>query len=221
MIRRSFQILPSIGPITESKLWKEGLTDWDDFIGSPSIKGFSEKRKVKADAQLKEASRLLDNGCSEYFCKILPQAEHWRLYGRFKSDCAYLDIETTGQGAYCDITVVGIYRKEGMRTLVRGQDLTRENIQSALEGAKLLVTYNGGSFDVPMLSYHYPLSVPRIPHFDLRTGCSRIGLVGGLKNVERSMGISREREIEYMTGEEAVYLWRAWEKEVAKMRSVF
>jgi uncharacterized protein YprB with RNaseH-like and TPR domain len=30
--------------------------------------------------------------------------------------------------------------------------------------------------------------------------------------VEKQMGIARAREVEYMTGEEAVYLWRAWER---------
>ncbi len=39
-----------------------------------------------------------------------------------------------------------------------------------------------------------------------------IGLTGGLKQVEKTLGIQRCREVEYMTGEEAVYLWRIWER---------
>ena len=74
------------------------------------------------------------------------------------------------------------------------------------------MTFNGSSFDLPILSYHFPLAVPRVPHFDLRHACRRVGLTGGLKSVEKQMGIARAREVEFVTGEEAVYLWRAWER---------
>jgi uncharacterized protein YprB with RNaseH-like and TPR domain len=48
---------------------------------------------------------------------------------------------------------------------------------------------------------------------DLRHVLRRLGLSGGLKNIEREMGIMRDRRVEYMTGEDAVYLWRLWERQ--------
>ncbi len=213
MIRRTFQILPSVGRGKERNLWRSGVSTWDDFISVGKVKGISAERKAGLDKHIERAETFLERRYTEYFCKILPSVEHWRLYDMFRSDTAFLDIETTGRSAYSDVTVVGIHRSDGKgRTLVRGQDLNAASLKGALEGVKMLVTFNGSSFDLPILEYHFPLSVPRVPHFDLLHGCRRVGLRGGLKSVEKQMGIARAREVEYMTGEEAVYLWRAWER---------
>jgi len=48
---------------------------------------------------------------------------------------------------------------------------------------------------------------------DLRYPLRRIGFTGGLKSIEREMGVERDRRVEYMTGEDAVYLWRLWERQ--------
>jgi uncharacterized protein YprB with RNaseH-like and TPR domain len=63
-----------------------------------------------------------------------------------------------------------------------------------------------------MLEREYPFLIPRVPHFDLRHGCARVGLHGGLKSIEKQMGMKRGQELEYVTGEQAVYLWHAWER---------
>ncbi len=212
MIRRTFQILPSVGRGKERNLWRCGIADWDDFVAASKVKGISSQRKAGMDKHIERAREFLGRGHTEYFCKILPSVEHWRLYDAFRDDTAFLDIETDGRSAYANVTVVGIHRPGRSTTLVRGQDLSAESIKDALDGVKMLVTFNGSSFDLPILAYHFPLAVPRVPHFDLLHGCRRVGLQGGLKSVEKQMGIARAREVEYMTGEEAVYLWRAWER---------
>lgn len=216
MIRNTFLILPSVGKGKERNLWKSGVRDWDEFRSERKVKGISAERKVGMDRQLDQADEFLDREMTDYFCKILPTVEHWRLYDRFRKDTAFLDIETDGRSSYANVTVVGIYRNGNTTTLVRGQDLSAASLTEALEGVKLLVTFNGSSFDLPILGYHFPLAVPRVPHFDLRHACRRVGLTGGLKSVEKQMGMCRAREIEYVTGEEAVYLWRAWERSGSK-----
>ncbi|MBO4551675.1 MAG: ribonuclease H-like domain-containing protein, partial [Candidatus Methanomethylophilaceae archaeon] len=87
-----------------------------------------------------------------------------------------------------------------------------ETLQEALDGSKMLVTFNGKCFDVPVLRYSFPNVDLDIPHFDLRYGCGRIGLKGGLKPIERMLGITRADEIHDVDGEEAVRLWMNWEK---------
>ena len=81
-----------------------------------------------------------------------------------------------------------------------------------MEGCKLLVTFNGKCFDIPVLKYSFPNVDLDIPHFDLRYGCKRIGLGGGLKNIERMLGIARDDDIHGVDGEEAVRLWKNWER---------
>jgi uncharacterized protein YprB with RNaseH-like and TPR domain len=212
VIRRTFQILPSIGTGKERKLWINGIKDWDDFRGMGKVAGISRERKEAMDHHLDRAEQFLERGRTDFFCKLLPTVEHWRLYDRFRRETAFLDIETDGRSPYSTVTVVGIYRDGRSVTLVRNQDLDTASLTRALDGIKLLVTFNGSSFDLPILSYHFPLAVPRVPHFDLRHACRRVGLPGGLKSVEKQMGISRAREVEFVTGEEAVYLWRVWER---------
>jgi len=216
VIRSTFQILPAVGRGKERGLWKSGVRDWDEFRAESKVKGISAGRKQSMDRQLDLADRYLELGMTGYFCKILPTVEHWRLYDRFREDAAFLDIETDGRSPYSDVTVVGIHRSGGTATLVKGQDLSAATLAEALEGVRLLVTFNGSSFDIPILAYRFPLAVPRVPHFDLRHACRRVGLTGGLKSVEKQMGICRAREVEYVTGEEAVYLWRAWERSGSK-----
>jgi uncharacterized protein YprB with RNaseH-like and TPR domain len=216
VIRNTFQILPSIGNGKERNLWKNGVRDWDEFRSEAKVKGISAERKESMDRHLDRADDFLDRGVTDYFSRILPTVEHWRLYDRFRKETAFLDIETDGRSSYANVTVVGIHRDGNTVALVRGQDLTAASLAEALEGTKLLVTFNGSSFDLPILGYHFPLAVPRVPHFDLRHACRRVGLTGGLKSIEKQLGMNRAREVEYVTGEEAVYLWRAWERSGSK-----
>jgi uncharacterized protein YprB with RNaseH-like and TPR domain len=200
VIRRTFQILPSVGKGKERNLWKSGIRDWDDFRSSSKVKGIAKERKEHLDEHLDRAERFLLSGRTDYFCKILPTVEHWRFYDLFREQTAFLDIETDGRSAYANVTVVGIYRNGRTTSLVSGQDLDATALKEALDGVKMLVTFNGSSFDLPILEYHFPFTVPRVPHFDLRHACRRVGLQGGLKSIEKQMGIARAREVEYVTG---------------------
>ncbi len=77
----------------------------------------------------------------------------------------------------------------------------------------MIVTFNGASFDLPMIEHQYPGSVPSIPHLDLRFLARRCGLSGGLKNIEIQMGIKRPDDVLGMSGEDAVRLWRTYERD--------
>jgi uncharacterized protein len=212
MIRRSFVFLPTIGRATERRIWSVGATSWSEFLDSDCIQGFSKKRKLELDSRIAEAEGFLDDKRSEYFCGLLPSTEQWRLFNELKEGAAYLDIESDGVGPGSVVTMVGILHKDKMTTLVRGQGLDSSAIMQALDGAKMLVTFNGSSFDLPMIEHEFPFSVPRVPHYDLRHVCPKAGYHGGLKSVEQQIGISRPQELEYVTGEQAVYLWHLWHR---------
>jgi hypothetical protein len=212
MMRRTFLFLPSVGARTERELWRRGISHWQDFVSTSNLPGFSPARKGRLDAMLEDAEDFLGRKETGYFQRLLPSNEHWRLFGEVKEDVAYLDIETDGLGQGAVVTVVGVHRNGRTNTLVRGIDLDAGSLKRALQGCRMLVTFNGSSFDLPMLEKEFPFVVPRVPHFDLRHGCARVGLRGGLKCIERKLGLARPVEVEYVTGEEAVYLWRLWER---------
>ena len=212
MIESTFQIAPGIGAKKEKDIWSSGVLTWNDFLDSDCVCGIKSDRKKRCDAYIEEAKDLLKAYDSRGLCDLLKKGEEWRLYERFKKDAAYLDIETDGLDRDSLVTVVTVHRKGRTYTLTHGIDLSAETLQEALDGSKMLVTFNGKCFDVPVLRYSFPNVDLDIPHFDLRYGCGRIGLKGGLKPIERMLGITRADEIHDVDGEEAVRLWKNWEK---------
>jgi uncharacterized protein YprB with RNaseH-like and TPR domain len=120
---------------------------------------------------------------------------------------AYLDIETTFDGA---ISVVGIYRPDlGTIQLVGGgvQDLA---LFESLEGVRTIVTFNGSTFDLPVIRRRMYVDLKRdFDHCDLMYICRRKGLRGGLKRVETMLGIGRATA--GITGWDAPRLWRRYE----------
>lgn len=66
------------------------------------------------------------------------------------------------------MTVVGLYSIGGYKSLIRGENLTEENLQRTLNEYKYLITFYGTIFDIPFLKKEFPnLQIEHIPHFDL------------------------------------------------------
>ncbi len=207
MIKNSFILLNKISHQSEKNIWQQGIDEWDDFIGS-KVKGISNPRKAHYDLALKTAKKELYNENSAHFRQMLPKGDHWRLYDFFKEDAVFLDIETSGY--YGDITVIGIFDGYETKTMVRGFNLKKETLKNELSSYKILLTYNGASFDLPVIKRYFNLDI-NIPHIDLRFVCSRLGLTGGLKQVEKTLSIKRPEELTGISGADAVYLWNMWQ----------
>ncbi len=207
MIQNSFILLNGVAEEKERQLWQQGIMHWDQFVNSRFIRGFSWKRKGFYDFQLRKAKKELYEFNSAYFTKILPRAESWRLYDFFKEDATFLDIETDHRG---NITVIGLSDGNDMRTMVQGMNLDKNLLQEELSRAKILVTFNGSSFDIPRINHYFNKIVPDIPHIDLRHVCARLGLKGGLKSVEEQLNIKRPEHLRALRGDHAIELWRAW-----------
>jgi len=123
---------------------------------------------------------------------------------------AFLDIETTGLSSrYDEITVVGINIFNGFDTKfiqLVGGDVTAENILEFLKGVHVIYTYNGTRFDLPFIYARLRINLAELfGHRDLMYDCWRGNLYGGLKCVERQLGIPRR--LWGITGYEAVRLW--------------
>lgn len=123
---------------------------------------------------------------------------------------AYLDIETTGLShRYGEITVVGMHlvsEHESKFIQLVGEDVTADNILQALDRAGTIYTYNGSRFDLPFIYFSLGTNLAQLfTHRDLMYDCWRNKLYGGLKAVERQLGIGRK--LTEVDGYEAVRLW--------------
>ena len=130
---------------------------------------------------------------------------------------AYLDIETTGLSAtYHKLTVVGIFVDDSSSgNFVHqpiGDDITADQLMDTLAGVKTLYTYNGRRFDLPFIRRRLGINLAdSFAHRDLMYDCWANQLYGGLKVVERRLGI--RRKLPDMNGFHAVQLWHRYRTE--------
>ena len=127
---------------------------------------------------------------------------------------AYLDIETTGFiGGVSYPTVVGVaidFPGDWTVEQLVGEDITPSSIHHVLEGVTTIYTFNGSSFDLPFLAWKPGIDLRRrFDHHDLMYTCRRAGLRGGLKRIEKALGIGRP-DLPDMGGYDAVLLWRKY-----------
>lgn len=131
------------------------------------------------------------------------------MYRNFCENACFIDIETTGLDKKKNkVTTVGIHRNGESKVLVRDQDLTEKRLQEEIQKSSLIVSFNGKRFDQPFIEHNYDISIDK-PHLDLMYTCKRLGYTGGLKSIEKQLGI--DRDIEDVDGREAVRLWKRYE----------
>ncbi|MBX0286638.1 ribonuclease H-like domain-containing protein [Haloarcula salinisoli] len=205
-VENSFIGVDGVGEQTEQSIWEQGVTHWDEF--EPSVVG--GKRGDRIDQFIREGREYLDAADVAYFDRQFPSSEQWRLYETFDEQACFFDIETTGLDEHRNqVTTVSLHQAGETETLVAGDDLTAGNLRAAFADADLLVTFNGKRFDVPFLEANFDVDLQR-PHLDLMYTCKKIGLSGGLKQVEQDIGIERDRPD--ISGQDAVRLWREHER---------
>jgi uncharacterized protein YprB with RNaseH-like and TPR domain len=207
-VENSFIPVRGVGETTERRLWNQGVREWDDF--HRGVDGVGATTADRIEAFIDEARpRLADKDCA-YFDRTFPSSERWRLYETFRDDACFFDIETTGLNHDRDeVTTVSVHRDGETRTLINGDDLTADALREAFAGAGLLVTFNGARFDVPFLKTSFDVDLD-YPHLDLMYACKKVGLSGGLKSIERAVGIERDRPD--ISGRDAVRLWHQYER---------
>jgi hypothetical protein len=207
VLEHTFVHIPGIGPKIEQGIWSRGLLTWDDFLWCDR-EVFSEERDrfIRQELQSSQAHREdLD-----FFWQRLPPGEKWRVFTAFKHQAVYLDIETTGnfQG-YDEITLIGTYDGQQVRTFINGSTL--DEFETALAPEALLITYSGSGFDLPFIRRWFRnLHLPPA-HIDLRYLLHRLGYRGGLKAIEKQLGITRDPDLDGLDGYDAVMLWKAYQ----------
>lgn len=202
MIKHSFIFLDKFGTRKEQALWQAGIKDWQDFLKNDLIKGISPAIKCHYDRQIKAAQQALLENNASYFIDKLPAMELWRLYEYFKEEAGYLDVEVDSYGR---IIVVGISDYYHSNFFVKGVNLEKSLLEKELKKFKLLITFNGASFDLPKLRKQLDVAI-KIPHLDLKPLCVKLGWTGGLKEVELKLNLKRPA---HLNGN-PVSLWKAF-----------
>ncbi len=205
MIRSTVRIAPGVGRWQEARLWESGIATWDDFPEAPAA-ALGPALDARIRAAIARARAALEAGDADALAATIPRTERWRLYATFAADAAFLDVESDGDA----LTASGVLDRDGPRVFLAGRDL--ERFPEASRAWKLLVTYNGLAFDVPVLRRAFPGWRPPRAHVDLCPLWRRLGHAGGLKLLEAETGVGRPAHLHGVGGRDAVRLWRAHER---------
>ena len=208
MLKNTFLHIPGVGPNTEKKLWERQVFSWSEFTKSNGV-GIPQKTAERITEYLALSENALRKKEIQFFSGTLSKSEWWRLYPEFKNSTAFLDIETTGLSFYYNnVTLVGLFNGKEFKVYVRGQNLL--DFKDEIEKYSLLVTYNGTLFDLPFLSSEFgEVKFPPV-HIDLRFLLRRLGYTGGLKSIEKQLGMFREDVIDNIDGFGATILWHRY-----------
>jgi uncharacterized protein YprB with RNaseH-like and TPR domain len=211
MLRHTFIHLPGIGPHRERKLWEQGICDWDRFLDAAATGILTKKMCESAVPLVRQSLEAIAVGDPRFFHTHLPTRETWRLYTEFADRACFLDIETTGLSAdYDKVTTIGALGGDKLALFVQGVNL--DQFPAYIAQFPLLVTFNGSQFDVPFLRTHFPQARLDHAHIDLRFVFHTLGYRGGLKEVERNLGLRRDQAIQGVDGIEAVRLWHRYRR---------
>jgi hypothetical protein len=210
MLRQTFLHIPGLSERRERILWRRGIWTWDDLLADPHSSGLPLPLLDDARVILQLSQEALQRGDIYFFAQHLPTREHWRLFGEFQGVTAYLDIETgsIGHGRQ-GITVIGLYDGQEFRSFVHGRNL--HTFEQHVRRYDLLVTFNGKSFDVPVIERDLGIPIYQ-SQIDLKVLLHRLGYQGGLKRIERQWGIVRDDEVLGLTGFDAVVLWEQYRR---------
>ncbi len=200
MIDGTFAGISGIGPAREKELLLMGIRAWADFPASGEVLSPGLDRRIRE--AIAQRMDWLETGDWHALAGALPTREHWRLLPHLEAQACYLDIETGWDGR---TTVIGCYDPaRGPRLYVRGWnlgDFVRE------PPPELLVTFNGASFDLPVLRRTFPAWRAPPLHVDLRVVTRQLDERGGLKAIEARMGLARPDHLDGVDGGDALVLW--------------
>jgi uncharacterized protein YprB with RNaseH-like and TPR domain/predicted nuclease with RNAse H fold len=207
MLEQTFIHIPGIGKKTEQDLWANGIHSWDDADRFEKRFGYvSAGLQRKLDEYIPRSREAVKHKDAGFFERLSVLGEAWRIFPDFAQDCVYLDIETTGLSTVFDtVTMVGLYDGHKYELFVDGENLP--DLPRHLQQYPVVITFNGAGFDLRFLKVAFPdLRLPSL-HIDLRWVARKLGMNGGLKEIEAKLGLRRAAEVQDLTGYDATVLW--------------
>ena len=211
MLKNTFLHIPSVGEKLECLLWRNNIIQWEDY--------FQLYNKVKLpyhihrnlEIFLDKSIDALNSNNSAFFERFMPSKELWRIYSEFMNNAAFLDIESAGEGGRQEfITVISIYNGKEVKSYIKGINL--DSFPKDICTYSLIITYNGKLFDIPFILHTFKELQLTSAHIDLRPILFRLQMRGGLKNIEKQLGINRPKYLRRIDGYHAILLWEKFQK---------
>jgi len=209
LLENTFLHIPDIGEEAERSLWRQGCLTWADFLADIDkfSCGYAKREAVREYLELCQG--WIADREHRHFASTLGHREAWRAFPDFRDRCVFLDIETDGGRSGSSVTTIGMYDGKEFRCLVKGRDLRQ--FPEVIRQYGMIVTFFGASFDLPMLQKCFRgLKFDQI-HLDLCPTLRRLGHHGGLKKIEKRLGIGRGEETDGLDGLDAIRLWRRYQ----------
>lgn len=206
MVEGAFLHFPGIGKKKLELLFRRGIIDWETALRYSESIPLGPGPKKNFLAQLERNRKALDEGELSFFVKEFHPEDRWRILADFFDKASFFDIETDGY--YNRITTISVYHKEKLHNFTRYENL--EEFLEILGDIELMVSFNGSSFDVPVVLQNFRIPEFPVPHLDLRWICYHEGIRGGLKDIERFLNIRRPADLSGVDGMEAILLWSRW-----------
>jgi uncharacterized protein YprB with RNaseH-like and TPR domain len=207
MLYNTFLHIPGVGSKIEQQIWNAGILSWTDWQ-EPFPAAIPDSKKQLISFHLNKYSTQ-ETGTPDFYANLLPTNQHWRLFPHFRDKTAFFDIETNGQAREeCEITTICLFDGKKIRTYIQGENL--EDFVDDIAAFDVIVTYNGKSFDVPIIESYFQTRLSQV-HIDLRHILYNLGYRGGLKGCEKQLGIYRH-ELDGVDGFFAVLLWQEYQR---------
>lgn len=182
--------------------------NWDEFLNNHHKIDVRSKDVIKH--YVDKSLAAYDKKDYGFFLENMPYNLHWRAFPDIKN-CCFLDIETTGLDKYNDsITLIGVYDGSQSKIFVNGQNM--DQFESEISKYDMIVSFNGRCFDVPFIQAKFPSVDLNKFHCDLRFAMRAIGYAGGLKRIEKEVGLVRDDDLQDIDGWEAVRLWYKYKR---------
>jgi uncharacterized protein YprB with RNaseH-like and TPR domain len=205
ILDQSLCLLKGVSPESEIRLRRLGVLTCQQLSINADLYFSSKKAN-----QLRDSFIAFKISCEtnlvDWFVSHLPVGHRVRAIKAFQEETLFCDIETDGICSSSKITCISTLFNGKLETFWQGHNLNE--FLHVWQKAKILVTFNGKRFDVPMICEHFNLSSPP-PQVDLMYEASHYGLRGGLKNIERLIGHKRE-PLDCTNGKDAVALWDSY-----------
>jgi len=211
MIQCTFQHVPGVHRKGELRLWQSGITNWDKLLDAPQKHpNFTKKLWNRLRTDIIQCKKALEQEDFDFFINKFPEDIIWRLIPNLKGKILYFDIEATGLDLTEDsITTISTFNGSEIKYFVKDQNL--EEFITYIENFDAIATFDGEKMDIPFIQRKLGFDFYHI-HFDLFRISRKLGISGGLKQIENYLGISRNiKNLDGIDGKTAIYLWKEYQ----------